>query len=79
MGRHALRLMDLADEEKKGFLLSSHTSCTWEQGLDPSAYSSDHVLRNAFPACLWDSSMGAFGGSLSFRLLPVQNCKISQR
>lgn len=56
MGRHVLKLMDLVDEEKKkGFLLSSHTSCMLDQGLGPSVYFSDHLLRNLLsflPACL---------------------------
>lgn len=55
MGRHALSLRGLVDEEKKGFLLSSHTSCMWEQDLGPSVYFSDRLLRNLLsflPECL---------------------------
>lgn len=77
MGRHVLKLMDLVDEEKKkGFLLSSHTSCMLDQGLGPSVYFSDHLLRNLLsflPACPWDSSVGAFGGSL--RVSPFYMCR----
>lgn len=79
MGRHVLKLMDLVDEEKKrisSFLTyfmhagsGSGSLCLflWPSSKEPA------FLPACMPACPWDSSVGAFGGSL--RVSPFYMCR----